>query len=168
MFRMFSKVSESLGLSYPGEYLSRIQLLKRLAEKELEKVVDEILTRPQHIVDHSQPMLLSDAIAVAISEGRNIVEVGAPLLTFPKATKEQWNGDIDHVDTIEGIYNLYIGSPHEVRYGDHLLKKFKGAPTVVSALRKALGDNYQVTMSVDAMKSPASRFIIVIPRSLMV
>ena len=167
MFRFVNKISESLGLSYPEEYLSRIQALKRLGEQEISKVVEEILTTPQWVVGRSEKLLLTDAFKEAVQEGRSLVEIEAPLLTFPRGSPTQWNGDIDHVDTITGTYFLFVGKIGYITYGDHLLKKFSGAPTIVPALKKALGPQYQVTMSVDAYKSPASRFVIVLPKSLV-
>lgn len=162
MFRFINKITESFGLSYPEEYLSRIQYLKRLAEEEIAKVIDDILTKPQCIVGRSDKLLLVDAL----KEGQTIVEIEAPLLTFPRATPDQWNGTIDHMDAISGTYYLYEGDALPLYYGDHLLKRFSGAPKICPALKKALGPNYQVTMITDAYKSPASRFVIVLPKSL--
>lgn len=146
--------------------MHRIHLLKAVGEREIQKVVDDILTKEVWIAGRSDRMLLADAIQEAIHEERSTIEVAAPLLTFPKATEEQWNGTIDHLDTITGTYNLYIGDPFATHYGEHMLKKFSGGPKIAHALRKALGSEYQVTMSVDAYKSPASRFVIVLPKSL--
>lgn len=168
MFHLAKKVTQSLGLSYPEEHLPRIQKLKHLAHEELEKVIDELLTKPQWIVGKSQQMTLGEAIQEAIKEENDIVEIAAPLLTFPRATKEQWNGDIDHVDTITGTYFLFTGNPGYITYGKHLLTKYSGAPKVVSALNKALGHQFNVTMVIDANRSPASRFVIVIPKTLKV
>ncbi len=168
MFRMMSKVSESLGLSYPEEHLSRIQKLKHLAQEEIDKVIDDLLTNPQWIVGKSQRMPLGQAVHEAIKDETYLLEVAAPLLTFPRATKEKWNGDVDHVDTITGTYFLFTGNPGYLTYGQHLLTKYKGGPTMVSGLRKALGHDFNVTMAIDANRSPASRFVIVIPQSLRV
>lgn len=168
MFKLYSRVTQSLGLSYPEEYIPRIHALKHVAEEEIAKTIDELLTKPQWIVNSSTKMTLGEAIKDALQDGRNMVEIAAPLLTFPHATPEKWNGDIDHVDTITGTYHLFTGKPTYIQYGDHLLTKFKGAPTIVPALKKALGDNFNVTMSVDAYKSPSSRFVIVFPPSLVV
>ena len=145
---------------YPEKYEKRIQALKVYTEEEIAKCVQEILTKPQWIVHRSEKMLLLEAVQEARNEGRNMIEIEAPLLTFPRATKEKWNGTIDHCDTITGMYHLYIGEEYTTHYGDHLLKTFKGGPKIVPALKKALGCN--ITMIVDAEKSPASRFIIII------
>ncbi len=161
MISAFKRISESLGLSYPEEYLNRIQLLKKLGEIEIEKTVEEILTTPQRIVGFSEPMLVADAVAKAIVRKLNYIEVAAPLLTFPRATPTQWNGNVDHIDTITGTYNLYVGKTWEVPYGPHLLKTFKGGPQIVPALKKALGPNFEVTMKIDSHSTPSSRFILV-------
>lgn len=161
MFKAIKRVSESLGLSYPDEHLSRIHKLKRLAEDEMAKVIDEILTKPQRFVNRSESMYLTDALKEALEEERHMLEIEAPFLTFPYATDKQWNGDIDHVDTITGTYCLFTGKDTYTTYGDHLLTKYKGAPQIVPALQKALGHNFNVTMVVDANKSPSSRFILV-------
>jgi hypothetical protein len=166
MSYLLSKITQSLGLSYPDEYLQRIQFLKGMAEREINSVVEHILTSPQEIVNRCDKIFLTDAIKEAIQEGRNSIEVAAPLLTFPKATPEQWNGLIDHVDTITGTYFLYEGDALPIHYGDHLLKKFPGGPKIVTALNKALGSQYHVTMNIDAYKTPASRFVITLPKSL--
>ena len=166
MFKLYSRISQSLGLSYPEEYIPRIQALKQTAEEEIAKTVDDLLTKPQWIAGTSIRMTVGEAIQQALSDERNMVEVAAPLLTFPHATPTKWNGDIDHVDTITGTYHLFTGKPTYIQYGDHLLTKFKGAPTIVVALKKALGDNFNVTMVIDANKSPAARFVIVFPPSI--
>ena len=165
MFRFVNKISENLGLSYPEKYLLRIQALKRLGENEISKVIQEILTTPQWVVGRSEKLLLADAMKEAVEEGRYLVEIEAPLLTFPRGSPTQWNGDIDHVDTITGMYFLFVGDKPYITYGDHLLKKFSGGPMIAPALKKALGPEYQVTLSVDAYKSPASRFVIVLPKT---
>lgn len=166
MFKLYSRISQSLGLSYPEEYIPRIQALKHVAEEEIAKTIDELLTKPQWIAGTSNRMTVGEAIQQALRDERNMVEVAAPLLTFPPATNKQWNGDIDHVDTITGTYYLFTGKSNYIMYGEHLLTKFKGAPTIVPALKKALGDNFNVTMVIDANKSPASRFVIVFPPSI--
>lgn len=166
MFNLYSRITQSLGLSYPEEFLPRIQLLKTLGEKEIEGVIHQLLSEPQHIVNRSEKMLLTDAIREAIQEEQQILEVEAPLLTFPRATPQQWNGMIDHIDTITGTYNLYVGPQYPTHFGEHFLKKFKGGPQIVPALNKALGPKYKVTMMVNAYKSPASRFILVLPRTI--
>ncbi len=168
MFRFAKKVTDSLGLSYPDEYLVRIQHLKHLAEEEISKVIDTLLTKPQWIVGKSQKMTLSEAIKEAVWDGTNIVEVAAPLLTFPHATDDKWNGDIDHVDVISGIYFIFTGNPFYVTYGDHLLTKYRGAPQILPALEKILGSGFHVTMVNNPNKSPASRFLIVLPKNLNV
>jgi hypothetical protein len=168
MFRFMKKVSQSMGLSYPDQHLARIQNLKHLAEEEIETVIDDLLTNPQTIVGTSHKMTLGDAVKEAIRNGSDLVEVAAPLLTFPRATKEQWNGDIDHVDTITGTYFLFTGNPSYISYGKHLLTSYKGAPRIVPSLKKALGDNFNITMVIDAHKSPACRFVIIVPESLSV
>ena len=162
------KVSQSMGLSYPDQHLARIQTLKHLAEEEIETVIDDLLTNPQTIVGTSHKMTLGDAMKEAIRDGSDLVEIAAPLLTFPKATKGQWNGDIDHVDTITGTYSLFTGNRSYITYGKHLLTNYKGGPRIVPALKRALGDNFNVTMVVDPQKSPASRFVIIIPKNLSV
>lgn len=168
MFRFVKKISESFGLSYPDEHLPRIQNLKYLAEEEIAKVVDDILTNPQWIVGKSQRMTLGEAIKEATYDGSNLIEIAAPLLTFPRATKEEWNGDIDHIDTITGTYCLFTGNTRYITYGDHLLTKYKGGPRVVPALKKVLGEEFEITLSIDASKSPSSRFMILIPNALIV
>lgn len=168
MFKLYSRITQSLGLSYPEEYIPRIHTLKGVAEEEIAKVIDELLTKPQWIVGTSLKMTVGEAIQDALREERGMVEIAAPLLTFPKATPEKWNGDVDHVDTITGTYSLFTGKSTYIQYGDHLLTKFKGAPSIVPALRKALGDNFNVTIAIDANKSPAARFVIVFPPSLSV
>ena len=164
---MVQKLSQSLGLSYPDEHLPRIQALKQLAEEEIEKVIDNILTQPQWVVGKSQKLTLVEAMKEAIHDGSDLVEVAAPLLTFPRASNEQWNGDIDHVDTVTGVYSLFTGNQGYITYGDQLLTKYKGAPMIVPALKKALGENFNVTMVIDANKSPASRFVIVLPSNFL-
>ena len=166
MFKLYSRITQSMGLSYPEEYLPRIQLLKKVGEKEIETVIHQLLSEPQTIVNRSEKMLLADAIREAIEEEQPTLEVEAPLLTFPRATPQQWNGTIDHIDTITGTYNLYVGREFPTHYSEHHLKKFPGGPKVVTALNKALGPQYKVTMMVDAYKCPASRFILVLPRTI--
>lgn len=161
MFKTMKRMSESLGLSYPEEYLNRIHRLKALGEKEIATVVEEILTQPQQIVGGLQPKLLKDAVQDCLDSDRNFLEIKAPLLTFPRATPTQWNGNVDHVDTITGTYHLYLGKKWEPKYGSHLLKTFKGGPQIVTALKKALGPNVEVTMKIDAYSSPSSRFILI-------
>ena len=168
MVRFLSRISASLGLSYPEEYMTRIHRLKAMAENEIDMAVEEILTTPQRIVGYAESMLLADAIKEAVREGRGSLEVVAPLLTFPRATPEQWNGTIDHFDTITGTYVLYMGEPFATQHGEHLFKKFAGGPKIVPALKRALGSDYNVTMSIDAYRSPASRFIIILPTTLTV
>lgn len=168
MLKLYSKLSETLGFSYPKEHLARIHALKRLGEEEIHKTIDEILTKPQWIVGRSGKMLLTDALRDAIHDGQTLIEIAAPLLTFPRATPEKWNGDIDHVDTITGTYSLFTGNENYYTYGDHLLTKYKGGPTLVPFLRKALGEQFNVTMKVDAYKDPASRIILVFPKTLAV
>ena len=163
MFRFVEKVSQSLGLSYPDEHLDRIQTLKQLANEEIQAVINDLLTKPQWIIGKSEKMTFGEAVNEALRDESNLVEIAAPLLTFPKATKEEWNGDIDHIDTITGTYCLFTGNPGYITYSDRLLTKYKGGPRIVPALKKILGDNFQVTMVVDANRSPSSRFVIVIP-----
>lgn len=163
MFKLYSRVSQTLGLQYPDEYIPRILSLKKLAEDEIAITIDDLLTNPQWIAGTSCQMTIGDAIKDALQDERTMVEIAAPLLTFPKATPELWNGEIDHVDTITGTYHLFTGKPSYIQYGDHLVTSFKGAPCIVPALKKVLGDSFNVTMMIDANKSPASRFIIVFP-----
>ena len=163
MLKLYSNLSESLG--YPKQYKARIQALKKLGEEEIEKTIDEILTKPQFIVGRGK-MHLFDAIRDALHDGQTFIEIAAPLLTFPRATPEKWNGDIDHIDTITGSYYIFTGQPFYITYGDHLLTKYKGGPTLVSLLQKTLGDGFNVTMKVDANKSPASRIILVFRKDI--
>jgi hypothetical protein len=167
MLKLYSKLSETLGFTYPKEHAARIDALKRLGEQEIHKTIDEILTKPQYIVDKGK-MLLTDALKEAVHDGQTMIQIAAPLLTFPRATPEKWNGDIDHVDTITGTYSLFTGNENYYTYGDHLLTKYKGGPTLVPFLRKALGEQFNITMKVDTHKDPASRIILVFPKTLAV
>lgn len=160
MLKAMKRVSETMGLSYPEEYLPRIAKLKSLGEKEIANVVEEILSQPQEIVGSIRPRLLNDAIQESLAAGQTNLEFKAPLLTFPRATPTQWNGEIDHLDTITGTYTLYLGEPWQPQYGPHLLKTFKGAPQIVPALQKALGRNVQVLLKIDAYSNPSSRFVL--------
>lgn len=144
---------------YPEQYRLRIEALKRLGEAEIETVIQDIFTKPQRIVGQSQKMLLSDAIQQAKQEERVFLEIEAPFLTFPRATPEQWNGNIDSIDTITGIYTIFTGDEFE-KHNLRLKKVYKGGPQILPALQKALG--YNITMKVDPFISPSSRFIIVI------
>lgn len=162
MFRMISSLKETLGLSYPKSYKKRIDALRRLAIQEIEATIDDILTKEQRFVGYSTPMHLEDAINYARGQEKGFLEFEAPLLTFPKATPEQWNGEIDHVDTMTGEYFLYTGTQLD-QYSSHLLKRFKGAPQFVHAFKKVLGPNANVVVSVDINKSPVSRIILVLP-----
>jgi hypothetical protein len=111
-------------------------------------------------------MLLTDALREATHDGQTLLEIAAPLLTFPRATPEKWNGDIDHVDTITGTYYLFTGNEAYYTYGDHLLTKYKGGPTLLPFLRKALGEDFHIVMNVNPQKDPASRIILVFPKNL--
>lgn len=160
MYRMMTKVKESLGLTYPEIYAKRIEHLRGLATKEIEATIDDIMNKEQRIVGYFTPLPLEEAIKYASEEEKGFIELRAPLLTFPKATSTQWNGDMDHVDTITGEYCIYTGSETDA-YSSHRLKRFKGAPTFIRAFKKVLGPTMNVVLSVDLTKSPSCRIIII-------
>ena len=162
MLKAIQTAYESLRHPYPEKYKGRIQELKRLGEAEIQKVIEEIQTKPQRIAGQSEKMLLSEAIEQAKKEERSIVEIEAPFLTFPRATPERWNGNIDSIDTITGTYTIFTGEDIE-RHNLRLKKFYQGGPQIVPALRRALGYQYNVTMKIDPYLSPASRFILVLP-----
>lgn len=160
MFKVMKQAYESMTQSYPEQYKERIQKLNVLGKEGIQMVINDILTKPQRIVDQSEKMLLSDAIQQAQREERNFIQIEAPFLTFPRATPEQWNGNIDSIDTITGTYTIFTGDEFE-KHNLRLKKTYKGGPQIVPALKKALG--YNITMRVDPNCSPSSRFIIVFP-----
>ncbi len=156
------RMKESVGLTYPEKYQERIQHLKECGNEEIQKVIHDILTKPQHILEFPGKLMISDAIEQALSEERNYIEFEAPLLTFPRSTPEQWNGNIDNIDTITGEYNIFTGKEYE-KHNLRLNKKFGGGPQIIPALEKALGKPYKVTMRIDAYATPSSRFIVIFP-----
>jgi hypothetical protein len=156
------RMKESVGLSYPLQYQERIEKLKHLGQEEIEKIIHDILTKPQHVMNFPGKTMIADAILQAQQEERNLIEFEAPLLTFPRATPERWNGNIDNINTITGEYTIFTGKEYEL-HNLRLNKKFKGGPQIVPALQNALGDPFKVTMQIDAYKTPSSRFIVLFP-----
>jgi hypothetical protein len=144
------------------QFRDRIYDLKSLGETEIASVIQDILTKPQRFVGYPDKMLLSDAIALAKKEERNFLEFEAPFLTFPKATPERWNGNIDSIDTITGTYTIFTGDEFE-KHNLRLKKFYKGGPQILPALKRVLGPEYNVTMKVDTYMAPSSRFILVLP-----
>lgn len=161
--KMFNSIRETFSSflnSYPEKYKVRIRNLKRSTEEDINKCIDEILTKPHHFTGFRDRMLLTDAIVKAIELEENFLEMEAPLLTFPRASPTAWNGDRDHVDTITGTYHIFTGGEYDsgnLRF----MKSFKGAPQFLPAFKKVLGPNFQVTMKIDPNKVPASRIIMV-------
>lgn len=162
MLKAIRNTYTSLRYPYPEQYKARIEALKRLGEAEIERVVDDIISKPQSIVGQSEKMLLSDAIAQARQEERDMIEIAAPFLLFPKATPERWNGNIDSIDTITGTYTIFTGNEFEL-HNLRLKKCYKGGPRIVPALQQALGYHCNVTMRVDPYMTPSSRFIVILP-----
>jgi hypothetical protein len=162
MQTLVRRMKETVGLTYPEKYQARIDYLKKYGQEEIEKVIHDILTKPQHVMDFPGKIMISEAILQAQQEECNFIQFEAPLLTFPRATPQQWNGNIDHIDTITGEYTIFTGKEYE-NHNLRLNKKFKGGPQIVPALQEALGGNFKVTMRIDANATPSSRFIVIFP-----
>ena len=160
---MFKTVTDNFyRYMQPTRYRGRIEALRQAAEFEISQCIDELLSKPQYIITFEKRMSLIDAIALCLEEKIDMLEVEAPLLTFPRATANEWNGDIDHVDTLTGTYTIFTGSEYDignVRY----MRSYKGAPQFISALRKVLGRNINITMHVDPKRSPSARILLVLP-----
>jgi len=162
MFKAIQSAYVSMRHPYPEKFRERIQKLKSLGESEIETVIEEILTKPQRFVGFSDKMLLSDAIALAKKEEQNFLEMEAPFLVFPRATPQQWNGNIDSIDTITGTYTIFTGDDSE-KHNLRLKKFYKGGPQILPALKRVLGYEFNVTMKIDPLITPSSRFILVFP-----
>lgn len=154
------KVMKQMVQGYPEKYKARIETLKTLGEQELQSFIEKFLTEPQNIIGFSGKTTISDAIQQAQREDLNFLEVEAPFLTFPRATPNKWNGNIDSIDTITGTYNIFTGEDHEI-HNLRLNKKYKGGPQLIPTLQKMISSEIRVTMRVDPMICPSSRIILI-------